>query len=648
MFTVSDIVVAVGPQLYGRPVDQLERSIEAVLTSPECIPVKGIVGTRERHWTTASVVATEVAIAELVDEGIGRRGMTPVDARVIASVLRTSPVALTAGQRRAVEAICADGRGITVILGMAGTGKTTAVAAAADVLRETGHRVIGTATSGQAARTLGLDAGVDSHTLASLRWQLEHGQVRLGRSDVVVVDEAGMTDDPDLLWVLGATQAARAKVALIGDDRQLGPVGPGGGFGAVLARHHRHVVTLDENLRQTDPGEADALADLRHGRVARAVDWYAVNDRIRTHPDADTAIEATVNEWLTDRLTGADTGLYAWRRSTIAALNAEARHQWEQAGRLTGPEHEAPGGRRYRAGDQVIALAPAPGRLVTSERATVARVDPGRGAMSLQVSDGSVIELSREETEADRLDHGYAVTVHRAQGATVDHAHYLNDGGARELAYVGMSRARSHTTVHAVADDYVQAREDLTAAWLVSRQPRWAIDQAVPDNDSHLAAIASAAGRAQQHAKLAVEPDHDRRELSRQLTEIGNDQVDLKAGRGRWADTPAGQAARALHAAEQRASDAYHRVHEPGIGRTERRSRERELKGRTETLAAARGEYKILVDPELDQLAATKDRLREQLDQLAVDAMHERLQQRFTEHALERAVPEPPGLDLGL
>ena len=47
---------------------------------------------------------------------------------------------------------------------MAGAGKTTALDAVRDAYEAAGYRVIGTATSGQAARTLGREAGIASRT----------------------------------------------------------------------------------------------------------------------------------------------------------------------------------------------------------------------------------------------------------------------------------------------------------------------------------------------------------------------------------------------------------------------------------------------------------------------------------------------------
>ena len=141
----------------------------------------------------------------------------------------------------------------------------------AEAFCRSGYRVIGTATSGQAARTLSEEAGIGfSRTLASVTWRLDHEMLELTSRDVVVLDEASMTDDAALLRLLGAAEGAGAKVLLVGDHLQLGPVGPGGAFEALLCRHRGDVCVLKENLRQHDPAERRALASLRGGGLRRA------------------------------------------------------------------------------------------------------------------------------------------------------------------------------------------------------------------------------------------------------------------------------------------------------------------------------------------------------------------------------------------
>jgi conjugative relaxase-like TrwC/TraI family protein len=291
VFTAADVVVAVGPALYGRPVEDLTRVVHRVLAVPDCVPLLGVKGARERTYATASVLATEAAVAEVVARGTGTTTSATVPGDLVESAIARAEHVLgrplTSGQAQAVRGICGEGRRISLVLGVAGAGKTTSIRCASEAYAAAGYEVVGTATSGQAARTLGREAGVDqSRTVASLLWRLDHGTLELTPRHVVVLDEAGMTDDGDMLRLLTACDLAKAKVILVGDHRQLGPVGPGGALRALLNRHHGAVHVLAENVRQNDPNEREALRQLRAGKVADAVAWYAANDRIRIAPDA--------------------------------------------------------------------------------------------------------------------------------------------------------------------------------------------------------------------------------------------------------------------------------------------------------------------------------------------------------------------------
>ncbi len=176
----------------------------------------------------------------------------------------------------------------------------------------------------------------------------------------------------------------------------------------------------------------------------------------------------------------------------MAELNSLARRWMAESGRLSGPELATPDGASYRAGDHAVALAPSrDGALTTSQRTTVEAVDLSLGILALRTVDGRRISLRAEDAGADRLGHAYATTVHRSQGATTTRAHLFADGGGRELAYVAMSRAREGTEVWKVADDLVQAREDLAREWssraphLGDRHRATRRGQAGPDRLSH-------------------------------------------------------------------------------------------------------------------------------------------------------------------
>ena len=346
-FTRADVVRTAAPVLYGCAAEELDRVVAGVLQHPEAIPLVGQPGARGRAWAAASILATEQAIESVAARLAEQEAAAAVKRASVEAAIAAKEAALgralTDGQRRAAVAIATSGRAIDLVVGVAGAGKTTMLEVVRTPFEAEGYRVLGTAISGQAARALRHEAGVDSRTVASLVWRLEHRRLSLDDRTVLLVDEAGMTDDSAMLKLLAAADAAGAKVVVIGDHHQLGAVEPGGGLEALIRRHSKAVQLLNENIRQRDPGERAALEQLRSGNVAKAVEWYRTNGRIVTAPTRDEVLTAAVDAWEADVSNGYEAVLLAWRRRDVAALNERARQRRIAARAITGPELEAPG-----------------------------------------------------------------------------------------------------------------------------------------------------------------------------------------------------------------------------------------------------------------------------------------------------------------
>ena len=627
VFCRADVIVALAPELFGHLEEDLGRVVDAVLASPEAIPLIRLAGARERHWAAAHTLATEVAIEAAVARGLEATTADIVEPQLVYDAIHATEEALghglTPAQQEAVWGMCRGASQLSLVLGVAGSGKTTALSCVRSAFEAAGYEVVGTATSGQAARTLHRSAGIShSRTLASLLWRLDHDQLTLSDRHVVVLDEAGMTEDPALLRLLSACEVAGAKVVLVGDDRQLGSVGPGGGLRAVMERHPYAIHVLSDNVRQTQRWERAALAELRAGDVDEAVSWYVDHGRVRTEVSRDEALEAMVCAWADDALAGRDAAMYAWRRDNVAELNRRAREMWREAGRLGAVEIEGPGGRLYADGDPIVTLAPgADSRLVTSERGQVVAVRPDMGYLIARMDDGAFVGLSVEELSSDRLDHAYATTVHRSQGATVEVAHRFEDGGGRELAYVAMSRAREASTVWVVADDLDQAREDLVRDWSRELRPRWAIDtgQAVEESValqherrqslSMDDALRRARLEAEARAVVSAAPADLRPELAAvesQLRDLEEAERDLEYGRGVWEGTAVEEAYRDMISARHRRWEAEKWAKSPDerFFSRHRWTREAQNLGQVKELAQAR--YEELAGQEQKGLAARR------------------------------------------
>jgi Ti-type conjugative transfer relaxase TraA len=418
----------------GAPVATLERQADAFLERSEIVELEA--GGGDRRFTTRTLMRLEGELLESADQrqteptGIAERGA--VDAAL------TSRPTLSEEQRTLVLALAREGGGVQVIRAAAGTGKTYALGAAVEAWRRSGIPVIGCALSARAACELRDQTGVDATTIARLRVGLARG-VTLAPGSVLLVDEAGMVGTRDLAALSEAAAHAQAKIVLIGDDRQLPEIQAGGAFRALAERCG--AIELREVRRQHEGWDRDALAALRAGEVDRFADAYAAHDRLVAAPTADAARTALVDDWWAARDTGASAMMIAHRRRDVDELNARARERMRDAGRL-GPEELSAGGRSYAVGDRVV-VTRNDHRLgiVNGQRGVVTGIDDD--ALLVAVDGSRLVRIPEPRLRAGGLDHGYALTAHRAQGATVDRTFVLgSDELYREWGYTALSRHR--------------------------------------------------------------------------------------------------------------------------------------------------------------------------------------------------------------
>jgi hypothetical protein len=452
---------------------------------------------------------------------------------------------------------------------------------------------------------------------------------------VLVLDEASLTADVDLARLLLAVNRAGGKLVIVGDPRQLAPVGPGGALQALLERHPDVVTVLTQNLRQRDPAERTALRHLRAGNVAAAVGFYATNGRIHIAPTRTETLAGMVDAWAADTAAGHDTLMLAWRRNSVADLNRLARVRAERFGWLTGPDLDTPDGRSYAVGDLVVTLAPNyDGQLVTSQRGRVVAVDQRAQALTIATEDGRRVVLNGEALDQDHPEHGYAITVHREQGATADRTHYLAEGGGRELGYVAMSRARGPSIVHAVADDLGQAIEDITHDWSLDRNQQWitatataiGVDPAVrallEDPDARRARLLAELEALEHHVPpdVTAEVAASRAALDR----LRRNRDDLVRGAGRCHHTPAGRAARDLDQARRQRQHAEHWMRLPHVGRRERHRWRRVAQSAAETEARAQQDWIAHGQPAVDKLDRRITKAEHRVAELETEARFRR------------------------
>jgi hypothetical protein len=371
------------------------------------------------------------------------------------------------------------------------------------------------------------------------------------------------------------------------------------------------------------------------------VAWYAQAGRIHIQATRLLTLVAMSDAWAADMATGHDAVLLAWRRNDVADLNRLARNKWASLGHLHGGDVYIDGGRPYAVGDRLVVLAPNHrAGLVTSEPLTVIAVD--QETLTVRAAQGRQATLRGEELDTKHLDYGYALTIHRAQGATHDRAHVLAAGGGRELAYVGLSRARDHTAIHATADDLAQAVDDLQADWGVARHQRWITD--TPAHAGHLPQPAQATTPTATVRPLPNGSVGERRlALQERLDTLIADDEALRSGTGRWLHTSPGHAARAVIDANTQLEDARRAIREPDARRRERRAAAKALPGLESAVAVAEQQWLRVGAPVVERLHAEIRTTRRELADVGREALTQRL-----DRLQERPPARPLGLEFGL
>jgi Ti-type conjugative transfer relaxase TraA len=409
------------------------------------------------RYSTREMVEIErgmAASAEALAEGRGHG----VAERHVEAALSARPF-LSEEQQEAVRHVTGDAQ-IAAVVGLAGAGKSTMLSAAREAWEAQGYHVHGAALAGKAAEGLEESSGIASRTLASWEHGWQNGRGELAKGDVLVIDEAGMVSSRQLARFVGEAERAGAKIVLVGDPEQLQPIQAGAAFRAIAERVG--FAELEGVRRQGEEWQRAASVAFARHRTAEGLSAYAERGAVRlaeTREDARAEIVRDVIADMDERPDGSRSVL-AHLRADVRELNEAIRAARQERGELAGERSYATndGERKFAAGDRILFLennrdlAVKNGMLGTVEKAEEGRlsvrVDSAKGP-----GQGRGVSVSMADYAA--VDHGYATTIHKAQGATVDRAYVLaSETMDRHLAYVAMTRHRESATLYTGKEEF--------------------------------------------------------------------------------------------------------------------------------------------------------------------------------------------------
>jgi conjugative relaxase-like TrwC/TraI family protein len=435
----------------GMAAAELEAVTDRYLADPQVVALGG---DGDPRYTTVGLLACEQRMIDGAERRARERTavLTPFFVDRVAGQHEPS---LNEEQATVVRAIVCSGRGVEAVQALAGTGKTTMLAALADCYREARYRVIGAAPTARAARQLRETAGIPATTMHSLLNEVDQAGGFAGRT-VLLIDEAGMAETRLTAALLAHAERAGAKVIAVGDPGQLQSVQAGGWLAALAEQQPE--LALREVIRQQDPVERAALEALHDGEPERYL-AHKQSD-ISVHADEHAAAEALLDRWLFARAVygAAAVAMIVRDNRTRELLNHLARQRLKAQHQLP-PVGVRISGREYVVGDRVIARRNDRHQKVDNGTlGTVVGIDADHVHVRTDSGESRALELPYV---AEHLEHAYALTAHGAQGATVTWAGVLGrpEEFTREWAYTALSRAREKTVLHLVADRPSDARD---------------------------------------------------------------------------------------------------------------------------------------------------------------------------------------------
>jgi Ti-type conjugative transfer relaxase TraA len=435
-------------------IDQFNEIMGAMRRAPNLVEL-GKDARGDDRFTTRQMIEAEQRLhraAELMARR-ERHEVRNADREAALARAEQRGLALSSEQADALAHIT-DGRDLGIVVGHAGTGKSAMLGVAREAWESAGYEVRGAALSGIAAENLESGSGIASHTIASLEHGWKQGRDLLTARDVLVIDEAGMVGTRQLERVLSQAAEAGAKVVLVGDPKQLQSIEAGAAFRSIHERHGG--AEIGEVRRQRDDWQRDATRDLATGKIGIALEAYRSQGMVHEAQTREQARGDLIDRWDRDRQASPNRSriILTHTNDEVRVLNEVARERMRAAGdlgddvRLTVER----GARNFNSGDRVMFLQNERGLGV--KNGTLGSIEQvSAQSMTVQTEDGRSVQFDLKAY--NKIDHGYAATIHKAQGMTVDCTHVLATPGMdAHASYVALSRHRDGVDLHYGSDDF--------------------------------------------------------------------------------------------------------------------------------------------------------------------------------------------------
>ncbi len=401
--------------------------------------------------------------------------------------------------------IAAMEKGLFVLTGGPGTGKTTTITTMIHIFEEEGYSIFLGAPTGRAAKRMSEATGYEARTIHRMLEvngrmgdedddvtsfaKFERNEDNPLECDVIIIDEMSMVD-VSLMYALLKAIAPGTRLILVGDEHQLPSVGPGNVLKDILASGKFPSVTLEKIFRQAQESDIVMNAHKIHQGEHVILDNKSKDFFFLKRDDADTIInvmltlvrdkmpkyvDAGISE--IQVLTPTRKGLIGVERlNTILQrfLNPEApgKNEWKGDTRL------------FREGDKVMQIRndyQLEWEVKGNYNITIEKglgVFNGDVGIIKEINDWSKsVTVEFEEgrqvvypfANLDELELAYAITIHKSQGSEYPAVVMpIMDGPKmlmnRNILYTAITRAKKCVTMVGDADVFYSMIDNVSQA----------------------------------------------------------------------------------------------------------------------------------------------------------------------------------------
>jgi conjugative relaxase-like TrwC/TraI family protein len=480
IFQEKDLVKAVAVEMshQGKGLDEVKEAVKELLADKDLVKLHGKDG--KTYYTTKEIIKLEreilsnarkgksdtshVLSKEIIDQAISRRELE--------QGFKFSPE-----QTKAIHHLTETAGAIQIVQGHAGAGKSTALVPVRYAYESAGYEVIGCALQGKTAKLMQEETGIKATTIAKLLIDLEgftkdDGSFSpptrfLSEKSVIIVDEAMMMDTRTFSRLQTLAAKAGSKLELVGDVAQVPPVAAGHPVKAIMKEIP--FVELTENRRQKTAWQNAASREIREGHIKEALVEYGKKDRITIAETRDEGMKLLIEKW-SEVPDQSKTILTAYRNEDVGHLNVLAREKMQEKGLLTGIRAEvmtSTGKAEFQAGDRIFFSAGSKkshhfdaGSVTNGQTGTLTKIeqnDKNIWCFHVRLDDGKTVIF--DPKSYDTFKHGYAVTINKSQGATVEKSfNYVGLQGLEQF-YVQMTRHKNDAHI-VMTSDQIDAAAD--------------------------------------------------------------------------------------------------------------------------------------------------------------------------------------------